>query len=112
MMSFGKMRCPILILAQSAVSDTEGFTHVQDTVVASARAYKEERHGTESWKNRAAYSEATCLFRFRVIPGLDVTTAHVIECAGVRFRIISVENVRDRNMYLEALADRVTPSKR
>ncbi|GHU77497.1 hypothetical protein AGMMS49992_25540 [Clostridia bacterium] len=111
-MSFGKMRCPITILVQSAVSDSEGYTHQLDTVLASVRAYKEERHGTEKWASRAAFSEATCLFRFRMIPGLVVSTAHVIECAGVRYRIIFIENVRNRGMYIEALADRITPSKR
>ncbi|MDR2657485.1 MAG: head-tail adaptor protein, partial [Oscillospiraceae bacterium] len=71
-MSFGKMRSFINIVSQTTVKDAEGFAQTQDTVLASARAYKEERHGTETWKNRATFSEATCLFRFRVIPSLTV----------------------------------------
>ena len=47
---------------------------------------------------------------FRVIPGLTVTTAHVIFCGDDRFEITSVEDVKGRGMYIEVLAKKVTPS--
>ena len=102
----------IRIVAQSTLRDAEGFTQTVDTVLASVRALKEERHGNEVWKNRAAFSEATCLFRFRVIPNLTITASHVIVCDNVRYRILSIEDVRGRGMYLECLADRITPTVR
>lgn len=71
------------------------------------RAYREGRHGNEKWANRAAFSEATDLFRFRVIPGVTVTTRMVIACADGRFEITSVENVKGRGMYIEVLAKKV-----
>jgi len=111
-MSFGRMRSFIFIVSQTPVHDTEGFSQTQDTVLASVHAYKEERHGNEVWKNRAAFSEASCLFRFRVIPGLTVTTSYVILCDGARYRILSVEDVRGRGMYVEALASQIVPSMR
>jgi hypothetical protein len=94
------------------VKDAEGFTHTQDTILASVRAYKEDKHGSEVWKNRAAYSEATCLFRLRAIPNLTVTTSHIILCEGTRYRILSVEDVRGKGMYVEALASQIIPSMR
>ena len=48
------------------------------------------------------------MFRLRVIPGLTVTTAHVILCGDERFDITSVEDVKGRKMYLEVLAKKVT----
>jgi head-tail adaptor len=111
-MSFGKMRSFINIVSQATTKDAEGFAQTQDTILASAHAYKEKRHGTEAWKNRATFSEATCLFRFRVIPSLTVTTSHIIICDSVRYRILSVEDVRDRHLYVEALASRIEPSMR
>ena len=54
-----------------------------------------------------AFSEATDLFRFRTIPGLTVTTEHVILCDDERYEITSVEDMKGRGMYLEALAKRI-----
>lgn len=111
-MSFGKMRSFINIVSQTSIKDVEGFTQTQDTILASVRAYQEERHGNEVWKNRAAFSEATCLFRFRVIPNLTVSTSHIILCNEARYRILSVEDVRGRGMYIECLAVQIHPTMR
>ena len=58
----------------------------------------------------AAFSEATDLFRFRVIPGVSVTTDLALLCDGDRFGITSVEDVKGRGMYLEVMAKVVKPS--
>jgi hypothetical protein len=55
----------------------------------------------------AAFSDATALFRFRIIPGITVTTAHAIICSGERYRIVSTEDVRGRSMYTEVLAEKL-----
>ena len=109
-LSYGKMRTPIKLAEKRIVKDAEGFSHTEEQVLASLRAYREGRHGTERWANRAAFSEATDLFRFRRIPGLIVTTAMQIICAEKRFEITSVEDVRGRGMYIEVLAKAVEPS--
>ena len=90
--------------------DPEGSAATEDVAVASVRAYREGRHGSEKWANRAAFSEATDLFRFRCIPGVKVTSAMVIRCGNTRFNITSVEDVKGRGMYLEVLAKEVTAS--
>ena len=77
-MSFGKMNTFIDITEKQTVKDTEGFSTETDIVLASVRAYREGRHGNEKWANRAQFSEATDIFRFRCIPGVTVTTAMVI----------------------------------
>lgn len=100
----------ISIMEQRKVKDLEGFSATEDVVVASLRAYREGRHGSEKWANRAVFSEATDLFRFRCIPGVKITTAMVIRCGDTRFNITSVENVKGRGMYLEVLAKEVTAS--
>lgn len=111
-MSFGKMNTQIEIVQTSAVKDSEGFATRDDTVLASVRAYREDRHGSERWANHAVFQEADSLFRFRTIPGLSITTKMVIVCAGERFRILSAEDVRGRRMYIEILAQRLEPSVR
>jgi len=111
-MSFGKMNTFIEIITTEPVKDDEGFVKTGDNILASVRAYKEDRHGNEKWANRAAFSTATALFRFRRIPGLSVDTSFVITCADGRFRILSAEDVKGRGMYTEVLAEKTEPTVR
>ena len=101
------MNTHISIAEETVTKDAEGFATKTDNVLTSIRAYREGRHGSQKWVNRAAFSEATDLFRFRTIPGLTVTTEHVILCDGERYEITSVEDVKGRGMYIEALAERI-----
>jgi len=107
-MSFGRMSTFISIAELVVTKDAEGFASKTDNILASVHAYREGRHGSQKWVNRASFSEATDSFQFRVIPGLSVTTAHVILCGDDRFEITSVEDVKGRGMYIEVLAKKVT----
>lgn len=109
-MSFGKMNKSIEITQKQVITDNEGFQSETDVVLANVRAYREGRHGSEKWANRAVFSEATDLFRFRTIPGLKISTDMRILCDGAIFEITSVEDVKGRGMYVEALAKEVEPS--
>ncbi len=109
-MSIGNMSSFIEIQSKQISKDDEGFRTETYETLASVRAYREGRYGSEKWANRASFTDATNLFRFRVIPGVSVTTAMVILCDGQRFEITSVENVKGRKMYIEALAREVKPS--
>ena len=108
--SFGKMNTSIEIISTSTAKDAEGFAITRDNVLASVRAYREGRHGTQRWANRAAFTDATDLFRFRAIPGLVITASMVLVCEDGRFDITSVEDVKGRGMYVEVLAKKVVPS--
>jgi head-tail adaptor len=109
-MSFGKMNTQIQITQKQVTLDDEGFQTESDVVAATVRAYREGRHGSEKWANRAAFSEATDLFRFRTIPGVRISTDMRLFCDGIVFEITSVEDVKGRGMYIEALAKEVQPS--
>lgn len=111
-MSFGKMRTFIDLIATEHTKDDEGFGTTGDVILASMRAYKEDRFGSEMWANRAAFSEATSLFRFRRVPDLDITTSMYIVCENGRYRIHSVEDVKGRGMYIEVLAEKLEPTER
>ena len=106
-MSYGKMNTFIDIITATPVKDDEGFVNTGDTVLASMRAYKEERHSTEKWANRAAFSTATALFRFRKMPSLEINTSLCVVCSDERYRILSVEDVKGRGMYIEVLAEKL-----
>lgn len=106
------MNTLIDIIRTVPVKDSAGFAVESDTVLATVRAYKEDRHGDERWANMAAFSTASALFRFRMIPGLDVSTSLFISCADGRYRILSAEDVRGRGMYVEVLTEKLEPSVR
>ena len=106
-MSFGKMNGFAELIATKNVKDSEGFSTTVDEVLASIRVYREGRHGGQRWANLAAFSEATDLFRFRCIPGVEIKTDQILISDGDRFEIISVEDVKGRGMYTEVLAKKV-----
>ena len=106
-MSFGKMRTFIDIVTREIVKDEESFSEETDRILASVTAYKEERFGSKTWANRAAFSEANALFRFRNIPDLPIKPKMFIVCDDGRYEIISVDNVKNRNMYIEVLTKKV-----
>lgn len=104
------MNCFVELVWTARVTDSEGFASTADEVLAKVRAYREDRHGTESWANRAAFSTATALFRFRKIPGVIVDSSQYLVCADGRYRILSVEDIKGRGMYYEVLAEKLEPT--
>jgi hypothetical protein len=110
-MSLGKLNVFIDIVSTEPTKDAEGFvTHV-DIILASQRAYKENRSGSEKWANMAAFSTATALFRFRKQPGLKLVSSLNIVCESERYKILNVEDAYGRGMYWMVLAELVTPTK-
>ena len=109
-MSIGKMNGFADIIELRKTKDSEGFSRETEVVLASVRCYREGRHGSERWANLSIFCEATDLFRFRIIPGLTVTTDHYIRHSGERFNIISAENIKGRGMYIEVLAKKAVPA--
>ena len=43
-------------------------------------------------------------------PGITVETGYFLDCHGTRYKILSAENVGERNMYLEIYAQRAVGS--
>ena len=109
-MSFGNMNGFADLIRVTRVKDKEGFISESDVILASLRVYQEGRHGSTKWANLATFSVATDLFRFRIIPGITITTDHILYCDGEKFDITSVEDVKGRGMYIEVLAKEVKPS--
>jgi head-tail adaptor len=110
-MQLGDMTQFIDICSRETVKDVEGFGTTSDTLIASVRAYKEDKNGNRMWANLAAFSTASSLFRFRKIPSVDITTDNVIKWNGKEFKILSVTDIKNRGMYIEALTENVEASE-
>jgi len=106
----------INIISTEPVKDSEGFVTHGDNVVASVRAYYEPKNSTQKWLNIANFVTANALFKFRKIPNVTVTTSMFISCRSAertpdgRFKILSVEDVKQRGMYISVLAEKVEGS--
>jgi len=98
------------IISRSIGKDPEGFKAETETSLAAVRCWHETRHSSRRWMNMAAFSTATDRFVLRSIPGLTIMPGWLMECAGVRYKILSTENLRQRDMYLEIYAERVESS--
>lgn len=109
-MGLGLMNKPAKICEKTFATDSEGFSSQRVAVLASIRVFVEGRHGSERWANLAAFSEAIELFRFRKIPNLNITTKQYIIFNDEEYDILSVENVKGRNMYIEVLAKKAVAS--
>lgn len=105
-----KLNAFIDIISTAPTKDAEGFVTHGDTILASVRAYFEPKNSTEKWANMATFSECNALFKFRCIPDLEITPSMIISGGTGRYEILSVENVRQRNMYLECLCKKVEGS--
>ena len=104
------MNCFALIKQLYKQKDKDGFTKDAELILAKVRCYREGRHGSARWANLSTFTQATDLFRIRAIPDVKVTTDLYIDYEGERFKIVSVENVKGRKMYLEILAEKVESS--
>ena len=108
-MSFGKMNTLIAIIDTEPLKDSEGFSSKSEQIIATVYAQKEERHGTRKWANMAAYSNASAIFKLRVIPSLKINPGMLIRCEGNEYKILSVEILR--HMYLEISAEKTQAIK-
>jgi head-tail adaptor len=105
-----KLNTNISIITTEPTKDAEGFVTHGDTILTTVRAYFEPKNSTEKWRGSSLFSEADAIFRFRVIPGLEVTPQMVIGSGAGRYEIVSTENVRQRGMYIEVIAKKTEGS--
>ncbi len=101
-----KLQHFIELMRTQTITDDEGFEKTVDIPLAHVRAYREDRYGSEAWKNRSQFSTATVLFRIRAIPGITLDTRCVVITEDGRYNILSVEDIRHKGMYWEILAEK------
>lgn len=100
-MSFGKMRDKIIIYSVDANRDSDGYASELDTVVATIRAYREDKSNTLKWTNSAVMEGIDAMFTFRKIPGVTVKPKMIISNRGDKFLVTSAELLRG---YVKVMA--------
>lgn len=107
MLRIGRLTATLTILQKIFVKDEYGFKSYTLEPLATVPCYRERRNGSLKWTNDATFAEATDLFQFRAVPGVEFTTDHVIECGGDHFTPLSVEDIKGRGVYIQTPARKV-----
>lgn len=108
-MSFGKMNTFIEIIDTISIKDNEGFSSKGEEIIASVRAYRDERHGSRKWANMAAYTKASATFQMRRIPDVVIEPGMLIRCDTGEYKALSVEIIM--GFYIEVAAEKIKAAK-
>ena len=101
-MNPGKLRHRITLQRYTEIVDPDGFTTQQWQDVATVWAAVENLYGREYWEAAAVQAENTVKFTIRYRP--DVDQAMRIVFRGKIYNIISVDNIKYRNEFIEIKA--------
>lgn len=104
----GDLRTKITLKKPTITKAAGGAQVVTWSTLATVWAKWINVHGSEVWQSQVvqAVSPATVLIRYRV----DVDTACSIFKGTDRYDIVSVDNIQERNEYLEIKVKRATGS--
>lgn len=103
----GELRTKITLHERTTQTLAGGFTKPGTSKLDDVWCRWVNAHGSESWviatnQFRAA---ATVLIRYRD----DIDTTCLVEKSGLLFEIVSMDNIRDRNEYIELKVARWQP---
>jgi len=96
------LRHRVTLQRYTDTTDTDGFTTQQWQDVATVWAAVENLYGREYWEAAAVQAENTVKFTIRYRAGIE--TSMRIAFRGKIYNIISVDNIKYRNEYLEIKA--------
>lgn len=101
-MNPGLLRHRITLQKFMVITDPDGFITQQWQDVATVWAAVENLHGREYWEAASVQAENTVKFTIRYRPDVDQTMRIVFR--GKIYNIISVDNIKYRNEYIEIKA--------
>jgi len=111
--SFGKMTTPVVLIGLGEYSIGDDGSAVDNPYnIKRTFAYMEQRNFGKRWINLAEWTEASVMFRLCFDPSLvldDIRRVQVDKPSGKTYKVLSIENVRGRSMYIEILAELIEP---
>jgi len=101
----GELNIKISLYARTVVTDAGGFQVPGTLKIADVWARWINAHGSEVWNaNMAgAIQPATVLIRYRS----DLDETCLVEKGGQLFEIVTMDNIRERNEYIELKVKRI-----
>lgn len=104
-MRIGDLRHRITLQKYNETTDDEGFSTQEWQDIATVWASVENLFGREYWQAAAIQAENTVKFIIRYRK--DVTTDMRIQFQGQQYEIISIDNIKYKNEYIEIKAKEV-----
>lgn len=101
-MNIGDMRHRITLQKKVDVTDADGFTTQQWQDVATVWAAVENLHGREYWEAASVQAENTVKFTIRFRPDVEQTMRILFK--GKVYNILSIDNIKYRNEFIEIKA--------
>lgn len=95
----GELRTQVVLESRTVSVETGGFGAPTWATVATVKAKWENAHGNESQAAGTVEAELPATVTIRYRSGIDTTGA--VSKGGLRYEILSVDNIRERNEYLE-----------
>jgi len=105
----GELRYRITLQKKIDITDNEGFTKPDWDDVATVWAAVENLHGREYWEAAAIQAENTVKFTIRYRPDVDQTMRIIFR--GKVYNILSVDNIKYRNEFIEIKARELTQNE-
>ncbi len=105
----GDLRHRITLQKEIAITDTDGFTKRDWQDFTTVWAAVENLHGREYWEAAAVQMENTVKFTIRYRN--DITNDMRIRFRNRYFEIISIDNIKHRNEFIEIKAKEVRSVK-
>jgi hypothetical protein len=104
-----KMDTFVDVISTVPIKDSDGFVTHGDNILASVRAERVYKGGGEKIINAAVFSDNSVVFRFRVVPNLEIKPSLIIVCDTGRYEIKSF--VERGKMYVECATEKVEGSE-
>ncbi len=95
----GELRTSVVLESRTITTNAGGAQEPSYTTIATVWAKWTNVHGSEVWTAQAvqAVHPATVLIRYRS----DINLACAVSKGSERFEIVSIDNIGERNEYLE-----------
>jgi SPP1 family predicted phage head-tail adaptor len=101
----GELRTQITLESRGVSAETGGFQTPTWSTLATAWSRWTNAHGSEVWSAQAVQAEAPATVLIRYLAGLDTTCA--VSKGGVRYEIVSIDDIGERHEYLELKVQRM-----
>lgn len=101
----GDLRTPVTLLKRTITTNAGGFQVPGTTTIGTAYAAWENAHGSESWGAALdAQQLATVMIRYNS----QVDTTCLVQKGSEVYEVLSVDNIRERNEYMQLKVKRTT----
>jgi SPP1 family predicted phage head-tail adaptor len=104
----GELRTVIQIQKSTTTKDSGGFIHQSWDTIATVRCKWVNVHGQEAILANAQQAKDMANVTLRYRSDINVTLAILKD--SLRYQIISVDNIRERNEYMELTVQRMKPA--